>query len=618
MSNIINGIKYLQEDFISFSFNATLILEIFVNVFISIIIILTFFQLGRKIRKFFLKSTNNEGFNYFVDIALGYIFVGTGILILGLLSILYYKVLLFYLLSIFLLAIYPFNDLAILIKKDSGVFLKKIKYVYAINKWIFSGICIFLLISFLRLIPPEIGEDSIGYHTDLPTLYLKNHTMIIASKEDQRILPSPQLGEMSYVITDLLGHKDASRYVHFTFYLLIILLLVYWRYDKKNNFSGLYSALLFITASVVIRHASKANVDYQWLYCWLISIIVLTKSAKPNASDIAVSGIVFGGVMATKLWTIAFLPTYLIYILIRFGIKKNSPFLIFIFLLTALCVSCLWYFRAYIITGNPVYPAFLHSESNTPFSFREVFTYIGFNTELLSINNLIAFSPLFFLSIAFIFFKFLKKLLILKRIYKNGIFLFFILLALEHFVIKYYLGRYLLGIYLIGVIIVAILTEKLTLFKNILFKITFVFITTILIVYYFLSTLLILPYGLGWADNNKYLTRVLYRDNSSYYNFDNLFDKWITNSDLVATYGIYGYYYANFSFIDVNYVFDLNSKSFDTFNKKKVTKLLIKGGNILWFCKNFKLANCSENKVKLLVSYPRNIGKFNLYELIKN
>ena len=100
-------------------------------------------------------------------------------------------------------------------------------------------------------------------------------------------------------------------------------------------------------------------------------------------------------------------------------------------------------------------------------------------------------------------------------------------------------------------------------------------------------------------------------------NFDYLFNKWISNKDKIATYGIYGYYYANFDYIDINYIFDKNNRSFDLLLQNNVTKLFIKGGDILWFCKTLSLYDCKSNKVELLASYPKGLKKYNLYSLVK-
>lgn len=619
LENIINGIKYLLVDFISLSINPLGILHVLLNIITSLSFIFIFLLLGKKIRKSFLNDINNNELNYFVDISLGYIFFGTAIAILGSLSILYKNVLIVFLLGIFFLALYPLSNLWLLVK-DITILLKKIRFISSANRWLFLGICIFLVISFLRLIPPEIGEDAIGYHTDLPRLYLKNHSMIMLSKEPQRVLPAPQLGEMSYVITEFLGVKDASRYLHFMFYILVVAIFICWGYQKKNNFLGLYSALLFVTASVVIRIASKANVDYQWIYCWLVSVFVILETKKRIISNIALSAVAFGGVMATKLWTIAFLPIFLIYILIIYKIKKRLTYkLICIFVLLSILVSSLWYLRSFIITGDPFYPAFTTTGIiSRQFNPENIFAYIRFNVLLFSLDNLIAFSPLFFLSILFIFLKSLARFKIIKKNINNKIFIFFSLLVGEHLIIQYYLGRYLLGLYSIGVIMIAFWADKLMLFKGLLFKIIFIFFLVILAGYYFSSTLLILPYGFGWADKNKYLTRVLYRDNASYFDFDGKFNKFILKDDKVATFEIFGFYYASFDYIDANYIFDKKNRSFDLLVKKGVTKLLIKGGDVLWFCQRLTLNDCNYSKVKLLISYPEKNGKFNLYSIIKS
>lgn len=619
LENLINGMKYLQEDFISFSITPLGIFQVLLNIIISFTFIFVFLLLGKKIRKLFFSKLDNNWLRCFVDIALGYIFFGTIIAILGLLSILYRQVLLIFLIGLLLLTLFPFNNLWA-IAKDINVYLKKTIFIFSFNKWLFLGICIFLLISFLRLIPPEIGEDAVGYHTDLPRLYLKNHSMILPSKELLRTLPSPQLGEMPYVINEFINLKDASRYVHFSFYVLIVVFFLCLGYHKKNSFLGLFSALLFVTASVVIRHSSKANVDFQWIYCWLISVFVLLEIKKKIIQNTTLSAIIFGGVMSTKLWTIAFLPIFLIYILIIYKIKKWLTYkLICVFLLMSISISSLWYLRAFIITGDPFYPALTNFDTvNHKLNLENIFAYIRLNTLLFSFDNFIAFGPLFFLSILFIIFKLPAQLKIIKKNINNKVFLFLSLLVGEHLIIQYYLGRYLFGVYSIGIIIVSFWVDKLLLYRNFLFRIMSIVILTIMIGYYFSSTLLILPYGFGWTDINRYLTRVLYRDNSSYFDFDRKFDKFILKGDKIATFEIFGFYYANFDYIDINYIFVKKNMSFDLMTKKGVTKLFIKGGDVLWLCKKLVLYDCNPNKVKLLASYPEKIGgKYNLYEINK-
>ncbi len=133
-----------------------------------------------------------------------------------------------------------------------------------------------------------------------------------------------------------------------------------------------------------------------------------------------------------------------------------------------------------------------------------------------------------------------------------------------------------------------------------------------MVFYYSISTLLILPYGLGWADRDKYISAVLAKDNSSYFDHDHLFSKWIRTNDLVATYKIEGFYYADFKYADVRDLMTGEKKDFNIFTRKGATKLLIRGGDINWFCSELKLKNCNKN-LKLLARYK--LSSQYLYEL---
>lgn len=184
---------------------------------------------------------------------------------------------------------------------------------------------------------------------------------------------------------------------------------------------------------------------------------------------------------------------------------------------------------------------------------------------------------------------------------------------IEQLLIKVDLGRYLLAWYTIVIIVASAgITYSL---KNRIFRITFFGLYLILFIYYAITTIIQLPYGFGWADKNSYLTRVLGKDNASYYDFDHLFDKHINAKDLVATYGIFGYYYADFNYLDVNYVFSKRNRSAQNLKDRNMTKLLIKGGDFAWFCKHLKLSDCDKISVDLLVSYQAQSNKYMLYKI---
>jgi len=611
ISNIIDNYRYLQQDYTGIQFNSSIISNSIINISISLGLIIIFYLLGDKIKNIFFNKNNLQEQEIFIKIALGYIFIGSGLAIIGFLSLLYPPIIITYLLTCVLLAILPINSIkSNLIELHK--FIRELNKDFKIHKWIFIWISLFVLIGFIKLISPEIREDQ--YHTDLPIQYLKSHTTMIPSRERIMVSASPQLGEMSYLIAIFLGSKEATRYIHFIFYALVLLVLYSLSKDKKYKFA-IIAPLVFATAPEVIRETTSQYTDFQWIFLFLLAVFILIKK-KLTLANIIVSGILIGAMVSTKLWTIAFIIALTLYLITKNSksvITQIKPILIFVS--SSIIIPLIWFLRSYILTGSPVYPAFSNKELLEITINFGIFHYIQFNSALLSIQNLKIFSPIFFLGIVFLLYKLRDNIKDLKKL---GISIFFIFLSTEYLLINYPYGRYLLGLYSIAVIIASIGLHRIII-RHKLSKYLISVVLFLLFLYYFINSLLVLPYGLGISDKNKFLTRTLSKDNSSYYDFNRQFDKYINKKDFVATYRIFGHYYANFNYIDINYIFDKKSLSFHNIKNKGATKLFIKGGDINWFCNNLNLSNCKPKNYKLLSKYsavPYSGAQYYLY-LIK-
>ncbi len=611
--NIVNNYNFLRQDYIGIHLNISIFYNPVINLLISLGLIVIFYLLGSKIKPILIKKENYSAQDIFIKIALGYIFVGTGLALLGLFSFLYSSVIILYLIAIVLLSIFPLR----LLKKNIRELNKLKKQLlddFKTHRWIFIWITLFIFIGFLKLQSPEIREDQ--YHTDLPVQYLKNHSIMLPSKQQIFVSSSPQLAEMTYLIPIFLGLKEATRYIHFAFYILILLFFYSISKDKEYEFT-IFAPLIFITAPEVIHEFSSQYVDFQWILLFLLSLFIIIKSKTLSTDKILLSGILAGGMIATKLYTIVFPIPMIIYLVITLQ-KNNSKLfkLISIFVISSFFISSIWFFRSLILTGNPVYPAFVHEKNLEGVSIQtDFFHYLKLNSLFYTFDILRVFSPLFFIGLFLSIYKIKDAIIILRKLKLS---IFFIPFTIEHLLINYSFGRYLFGLYSVAVIIVSTHLYKI-LNKNLMLKIIFSSVIFIIFIYYFVNTLLILPYGLGLADKNKYLTRVLSKDNSSYYDFDHKFERFLSNKDLVATYGIYGFYYANFDYIYTDYVF-YQTKSFTALKNGGVTKLFIKGGDMDWFCNKIKLTDCKRNKYKLLASYsavPHSANKYYLYSIIE-
>lgn len=596
ISNVIIKINFIKQDFVGLNFDINILYNLIFGFSFSIGLIIISLLIGNKIRKSIL-SVNFSYINFLIDIALGYLLIGTGVGIIGFFSLLKPLYIWIYLIILIVIAIYPFDKTKKTLKEFSSYLqlsfkeLKNKKFVYI---WLIT----FIFIALINLINPEIREDQ--YHIDFPRIYLNAQTIMIPPMEQLHVSAAPLLSEMTYLIGIFMWSHESARYIHFLFYILVLLTLFKFYSVNKYKFS-LYTPILFASAPVVIHETSSMYVDFQWIFMFLLSLFIITTYKKLTLKKLMVAGLLIGGMVSVKLWTIVFIPVVLLFLILRIY-KSNLKFgkEVFIFSLCVIFFPLIWFIRSYILTGNPFYPAFssIINLENTK-EYYGIFHYIGLNTSLLTPTSLInVFSPLFFLGIILFFYKVKDNLKLLKLHFFKLTFLILLL----YISIQYPFGRYLLGLY---VLIIFFSSIGINNFIN-NFKYSKIFISLILLLissYYLINSILVLPYSLGIADKNKYLTRILSRDNSSYYDFGKKFDKHISKKDFVATYKIFGYYYAEFKFLDVNFVFDKNNRSFDMFKKKGITKVFTKDYTLNQMCKNLGIKDCNPSKYTLISSY---------------
>ena len=593
-NNIIEKINFLKQDYVGLGLNLDVLVNLTLGFIIAISFLIISLLIGQKIRNLLFKDVP-ENINYLIDIGLGTIAVGTGIALLGFFSLLNSFVLLSYLILLLIISFYKFQP------KYLGNARKKLLFSLKLlkqNKFVFLWLCLFIFIAFINLINPEIREDQ--YHVDFPKIYLEQQTIMVPPKEGLRVSASPLLSEMTYLIGIFLWSNESARYIHFIFYILTLLTLIEFSKLKNYKFS-IYAPLLFATAPVVIHETSSVYVDFQWIFFFLLSILVLIYNKKNTYSTIGLSGLLMGAMLASKLWTIVFIPVsifFIIFITDKIQIKLKFAAL---FTVTCLIIPSIWLLRSLLLTGSPLYPAFVNDLTleNKVVGF-SLLNFFGLNYTILNpLSYINVFSPLFFLGLLLFFYQINKNL---RLILKLAIFRYFILLLLLYLSLRYQFGRYLLGLYVLFIFLASVgIDNFLKKFKYSKYLINFILV--ILFSYYLINSLLVIPYSIGITDKNKYLTRILSRDNSSYYDFGKKFDKYISKNDFVATYKIFGYYYANFQFSDVNFILNKNDRDFDTFKEKGFTKIFIKDFNMEEFCKNIKIKNCDSSKYALISSY---------------
>lgn len=605
-SNIALNFMNVKNDFIGINFNVIGIEKVFACIIFALLSIAAYHFIG-EIVLLFLKRPSLK-YNFFISIAIGYIIFGTIIAFAGIFSILYPP---FLYIMLICLTICGVTSLYRSRKKLHAVLSEAKKYSSK-NRYLFFFLLLFIVLSFLRLLLPETAEDSVGYHTDLPALYIQYHSTMLSLAHPQHVITYPQLSEMHYILPIFLGLRDATRYLHFSFVILLLLLIVQFSKNERHNYE--YSLLIFITTPLVIKYSSTAYVDFFMIFLWLLGTIIIMTVPKLTTKALLITGFILGGALSIKLWLLGFLPILFIFILQKGEKFKVQIARIILFTLSCLSVPLLWYLRSYILKGSPIYPIM-----GNPYDVDQIANiapkisnYLTLNFRMYSLENMILLSPLFFIGVIYVLLKLVFKK---EKIKYNKIFIFFLFLTAGYLIFPLSVVRYDLAWYVYGLLVASFAIQELmtTRINKILITIgVFLFFS-----YYFLNTIFSLPYAFGWSDQNKYLTRILSRDNSSYYDFDRLFDKHFGKDDTVITYGIFGFYYAKFKYIDINNIYKTDKRFFASIKESPASKLLIKGGDFKWFCTKLHINGCEEDKVVLLATYPHDTHKYNLYQIVR-
>lgn len=599
---ISDSINELSLDFISFSFNPGGFLLKILFVVLTIWIFLLFYGIGRITERMLSRKTSRKPLGLFIKFTLGYVVISTSIFLLGITSILT---------TINVLGLLIILSAVVLVDlKFFSIALPNIKHLLRYDFLKFLGLC-FLLIGLLRLLPPQAAGDPLDYHLRFPKIYLFEKTIMIPSLGDESYATIPQLPEMLYITSQILSNGEISRYIHFGFFVLIYFLLFNLKFwNIASTKIGPFAALLFVSAPLILEIGTSAFSDLPALLCLLLSGFILITS-KLSKKDIILAGIFMGGALASKIWILYYLPFYIILFSLLIG--KNNPKKLAkslaVFAFSALLIVLPWYIRSYIMSGDPFYVNSQLGRKDATTSIIDLvlknFTYPYF-VNRLSFGFDYGFLYLIGIFVGILNF---KRILTFAR---KPYFVLLLILVISSLVvpIPLFAGRYALPyvvvIFTFSAMGFAILYEKLV--GKIIVGVLFLVIG----VYYLLNTLIILPYGLGWADSENYLKRNLIKDVRSYYDFNNTFTKAIKDKELLATYGMSEFYYANFRYKNIYYFYNQNNHIL-LIPTNEIHKLLIRGGDFGWFCNIEGIVNCKDYKIKLITF--DSVAKLYLYDI---
>lgn len=579
----------LKADFIGFSFN----LEGFFNKWVDFLFVIWIFALmffiGKFIDRVFFEKKYSQKLQIFIRFALGYILISSSIFLLGFFSFLSELTIIIFL---YVTTIFSFIEL---IRYPIHISITKKLF----NLDIFKIISFLIILSaFLRIFPPEPAGDPLDYHLRFPRIYLHEQTMMIPPLGDESYTTVPHLPEMIYVISEMFTKGEMSRTFHFGFFLLIFFLLYNVNLAfKRGHLVGPLSAILFAISPLAFKISTSAFSDYFALLCVLISGYLLLENKK-NSKNIMLSGILMGGAIASKLWIMYYFPFFILFLFI--SIKKEL-FLsiskkITIFCLSALSITGLWYIRGIILIGNPFYINDRQGQIGQEYPLLEM------TLKQLNPNHLFNSEFRINSESILIYAGIVISLICWKKINKNinrQFLIFLVILLISSFFVPtdFALGRYTLP-YQILIYIVTAFAISLFL-KKFIYKILIFFMFAVFSFYYLFNSLIIVSYGLGWANPDNYLKRNLIKTTNSYYDFNHTFSKSITKNETIATYGLTEFYYAPFRYKNIYYFYNQKTHIL-LIPTNDIQKILMRGGNFQWFCAKATIKNCNDYDVSLI------------------
>lgn len=230
------------------------------------------------------------------------------------------------------------------------------------SRWLQGILWLVIAIIGLRALVPIFDSDALAYHLSFPKDFLSLKRIDTAPHDVNSLFPF--FTEMLYTLGLALGNEAAAQLFHWSLGVLLAFSLVnfFYRYFGSRNW-GRLSALFLLLTPGIFNEMSKALVDIAWAAYGFLSFYALVVGIPTKQKGwLLIAAIFLGALCGIKyLAVLSVLSTFGIFLFLCFhsGWRGGS---ISRWALAAgtgmILVSGYWYFQAFRVYGNPVYPYF--------------------------------------------------------------------------------------------------------------------------------------------------------------------------------------------------------------------------------------------------------------------
>lgn len=200
-------------------------------------------------------------------------------------------------------------------------------------------------------VPPAAHEwDVLSYHLAVPKRYLAEHRIMYLPTDHHSTFPF--LLQMLFTVGLMFDGYALANLFHFATALLCVAGVLFFGRRYFSPAAGWLGAALMVTTPVVVWESGIAYIEMGWtLYVFLAAMAALEYRESGEARWLVLAGILMGFALSTK--TLALVP----FVLVALLLARRARFVhLRWYLLSVLVVGSPFYVKAYLWTGNPVYP----------------------------------------------------------------------------------------------------------------------------------------------------------------------------------------------------------------------------------------------------------------------
>jgi len=215
---------------------------------------------------------------------------------------------------------------------------------------------VILLATLIQSLAPPWDYDGLMYHLESPRQFLAANQMTF-NAENWRA-SGPFTIEMLFSIGLAFGSDSYARLIHLAYAVILVCATFAFSLRHFPNKTGWIAFAILLGIPVLPIWASWANIDVGWAaYEFLSLYAVFTWTIERRRSWLVLGGIATGLALGSKFLSAGsaiLLGTWILWQNLRDFKKLLAD--AFSYGGVAILIALPWYFRSFMLTGNPIYP----------------------------------------------------------------------------------------------------------------------------------------------------------------------------------------------------------------------------------------------------------------------